>query len=64
MKKLQLNKQTIAQLNNPDKVYGGALPVPVSYDGNYNPYMTCEVFPCTPKDDKHICEEANQLNLS
>ena len=24
MKKLTLNKQTIARLNNPDKIYGGA----------------------------------------
>ncbi|MCL2290894.1 MAG: hypothetical protein FWC34_09380 [Bacteroidetes bacterium] len=31
MKKLQLNKQVIARLNEPDKIYGG---VPFTYDGN------------------------------
>jgi hypothetical protein len=39
MKKLQLNKETIARLNNPGEVYGGV--VTYSYDGNMKLKPTC-----------------------
>ncbi|MCL2291023.1 MAG: class I lanthipeptide [Bacteroidetes bacterium] len=40
MKKLQLNKQTIASLDNPDKIFGGEEKVTETYNGNTIP-MTC-----------------------
>jgi len=41
MKKLQLNKKTIAQLNNPDKIFGGGEDVTFTRDA-YNRPMTCQ----------------------
>jgi hypothetical protein len=45
MKKLTLNKQTIAQLDEPTKIYGG---VPLSYDaGTKHLYSVCpSICPC------------------
>ncbi|MCL2289757.1 MAG: class I lanthipeptide [Bacteroidetes bacterium] len=55
MKKLQLNKQTIARLNNPSEVYGGAEDgrVTLSYDGNYRVKPTC--FICEPVNMTDDC---------
>ncbi|MCL2290710.1 MAG: class I lanthipeptide [Bacteroidetes bacterium] len=57
MKKLQLNKQTIARLNNPDGIYGGAGDgkVPLSYDGNYRVKPTC--FICNPINETDGCTD-------
>ena len=41
MKKLTLNKKTIAQLDNPNKILGGELLVPLSLDAYTRPRPTC-----------------------
>lgn len=43
MKKLALNKTTIANLDSPEKIVGG---VTHSFDGNTIPILSCAVITC------------------
>jgi hypothetical protein len=56
MKKLQLNKETIARLNNPGEVYGGV--VTYSYDGNMKlkpTCLVCEAMGTTEFSNPNVC---------
>jgi len=48
MKKLRLNKETIARLNNPEQIYGGATVTT-------SPTATISIHPVCPSINNDIC---------
>ena len=56
MKKLILNKQTIARLNNPDKIYGGGVNQTFSLNAYGMPRATCDAaLTCEGTPSKCVC---------